>query len=139
MTSAVESDQLPAQLPKASRAAEYLANQRTFLAWIRTSIAVISFGFVTGKLNLMLPFLAASANPNMPAMPSIHKLSVGLWMMAFGGMLPIIAAWRYYVVNHAIERGAVRAEHGVVAIVTLLVVLLAVVIIIYTITKPEMM
>jgi len=138
MTPAIQSDQLPARLPRAS-AAEYLANQRTFLAWIRTSIALISFGFVTGKLNLMLPLLAARADSNVPAMPSVHRFSVGLWMMAFGGLLPIMAAWRYYVVNRAIERGAVKSERGTVAFVALLVVLLALVIIIYTITKPEMM
>ena len=72
-------------------------------------------------------------------MPSVHRFSVGLWMMAFGGLLPIMAAWRYYVVNRAIERGVVKSERGTVAFVALLVVLLALVIIIYTITKPEMM
>lgn len=44
-------------LPQINRAAEHLANERTFLAWIMTSIAVVSFGFVTGKLSVMLPFL----------------------------------------------------------------------------------
>ena len=42
-------------LPQLNRATEHLANERTFLAWIRTSIAVVSFGFVTGKLSVMLP------------------------------------------------------------------------------------
>jgi len=61
-------------------------------------------------------------------------------MMAFGGLLPIMAAWRYYVVNRAIERGAVKSERGTVAFVALLVVLLALSnYTIYTITKPEMM
>src|SRR5260370_28064268 len=124
MTQAIESDELPARLPRAS-AAEYLANQRTFLAWVRRSIAVISFGFVNGKLNLMLPLLAARADSNVPAMLSVHRFSVGLWMMAFGGLLPIMAAWRYYVVNRAIERGAVRSERGTVAFLALLGVLLA--------------
>src|SRR5258708_14650341 len=114
MMPAIESDQLPARLPRAS-AAEYLANQRTFLAWIRTSIAVISFGFVTGKLNLMLPLLAARADSNVPAMPSVHRFSVGLWIMPFGGLLPIMAAWRYYVVNRAIERVAGTSSRRLVA------------------------
>src|SRR5260370_25513993 len=107
MTPAIQSAQPPARLARAS-AAEYLANQRTFLAWIRTSIAVISFGFVTGKLNLMLPLLAARADSNVPSMPSVHRFSVGIWMIAFGGLLPIIDAWRYYGLNRAIERVALK-------------------------------
>jgi uncharacterized membrane protein YidH (DUF202 family) len=37
------------ELPEDKRATEYLANGGTFLAWIRTSIAVISLGFVIAK------------------------------------------------------------------------------------------
>lgn len=40
------------------RATEYLANERTFLAWIRTSIAIISLGFVVAKFSLWLRELA---------------------------------------------------------------------------------
>jgi putative membrane protein len=41
-------------LPEDRRAAEYLANERTFLAWIRTSIAVITLGFVIAKFGVSL-------------------------------------------------------------------------------------
>ena len=37
------------QIPGDRRATEYLASERTFLAWIRTSIAVVSLGFVVAK------------------------------------------------------------------------------------------
>ena len=40
-------------------ATEYLANERTFLAWIRTSIAVISLGFVIAKFSVWLNELAS--------------------------------------------------------------------------------
>ena len=40
---------------------------------------------------------------------------------------------------NAIEQGAVRAERGAVAFVALLVVLLAILMITYMVTKPEMM
>ena len=39
-----------ARVPEEKRAAEYLANERTFLAWIRTSISVISFGFLITRV-----------------------------------------------------------------------------------------
>ena len=38
---------------------EHSANERTFLAWIRTAIAVIGFGFVLEKFNLFILALVA--------------------------------------------------------------------------------
>ena len=36
---------------------EHLANERTFLSWIRTSVAVLAFGFVIEKFSAYLRFL----------------------------------------------------------------------------------
>ena len=45
--------------------ADHAANERTFLAWVRTGVAVIAFGFVIEKFNLFLSSLldAASLDP----------------------------------------------------------------------------
>jgi putative membrane protein len=40
---------------------DHAANERTFLAWVRTGIAVIAFGFVIEKFNL---FVLTMANAN---------------------------------------------------------------------------
>ena len=40
---------------------DHAANERTFLAWVRTAIAVIAFGFVIEKFNL---FVLTVANAN---------------------------------------------------------------------------
>jgi putative membrane protein len=45
-------------LPDDRKATEYLANERTFLAWIRTSIAVITLGFVIAKFGVWLREIA---------------------------------------------------------------------------------
>jgi putative membrane protein len=42
---------------------EHAANERTFLAWVRTGIAVAAFGFVVEKFNLFLFGLARSELP----------------------------------------------------------------------------
>ena len=39
---------------------DHAANERTFLAWIRTGLAVIAFGFVIEKFNLFLLTLAGA-------------------------------------------------------------------------------
>lgn len=41
---------------------DHAANERTFLAWVRTGIAVIAFGFVVEKFNLFL-LTMEGANP----------------------------------------------------------------------------
>src|SRR5215469_5482224 len=44
---------------------ELLANERTFLAWLRTSIAVMSLGFVIARFGLWLRELAVQINPHV--------------------------------------------------------------------------
>jgi putative membrane protein len=39
---------------------DHAANERTFLAWVRTGIAVIAFGFVIEKFNLFLLTIASA-------------------------------------------------------------------------------
>src|SRR5258705_3702849 len=41
----------------------HAANERTFLAWLRTGLAVTAFGFFLAKLNV---FLDAVAGPRLP-------------------------------------------------------------------------
>ncbi|HUL47800.1 MAG TPA: DUF202 domain-containing protein [Steroidobacteraceae bacterium] len=46
---------------------EHAANERTFLAWVRTGLAMIAFGFVIEKFNLFLLAIAAGALNERPA------------------------------------------------------------------------
>jgi putative membrane protein len=44
---------------------DHAANERTFLAWVRTGIAVIAFGFVIEKFNLFMLTLASAAGDQL--------------------------------------------------------------------------
>ena len=41
---------------------DHAANERTLLAWVRTGIAVIAFGFVIEKFNLFVLTIASSTS-----------------------------------------------------------------------------
>jgi putative membrane protein len=118
-------------VPEDRLATEFLANERTFLAWIRTSIAIVSLGFVVAKFGVWLRELAVRLDPKI----QVHSTGVSLWMgvamMALGGALAVLAVWRYHIVNLAIERGNVTADRGLIVIVTAAVVLLAGTMILY--------
>ena len=93
---------MDAEIPDDKKATEHLANERTFLAWVRTSIAIMSLGFVVAKFGLWLRELShVSAQP--PPGPGWSG-PIGMAMIAFGGALALMAAWRFHVVNRQIDR-----------------------------------
>jgi len=126
-----------ANIPEEKRATEYLANERTFLAWIRTSIAVMSLGFVVAKFGVWLRELATQLAPQTPIRSTGLSLPIGVAMMAMGGALAVLAAWHYHLVNLAIERGEVRANRGLIVTVTAGVALLAVIMIVYLLVAAK--
>jgi inner membrane protein YidH len=114
-----------ATIDESKRATEYLANERTFLAWIRTSVAVVSLGFVLARFSVWLREFAIQRTSQLPVRSAGISLPIGVGMMIFGGLLSVLAAWRYHVVNRDIERGKVRADRGLVILVTVAMVLLS--------------
>jgi hypothetical protein len=50
-------------IQNSNRARDHLANERTFLAWVRTSVAVVVFGFAIGRFAIALRQLAQIPGP----------------------------------------------------------------------------
>ena len=118
------------EIPEQARAQEHLANERTFLAWVRTTIALVSLGFVIARLGLWL----REAGMNAPRLS--HSASpIGIGLMGVGALLTFLAAWRYDAVNRQIEAGVVKTDRALVWFVTLAVTVISVVLIIYMISS----
>jgi putative membrane protein len=80
------------------------AAERTLLAWVRTGVALMGFGFVVARFGLFLRELAAtsaSAHTVRPVGPSM-VLGVGLTML--GVAVPALAGWEYRAVLRRIDR-----------------------------------
>ena len=108
-------------LPDHHKCTEHLAVERTFLAWVRTSIAIISLGFVVAKFGVWLRELASRLDPQVQVHSMGMSLPIGIGMMAFGGILTVLAAWHCHSVHQAIERGEVRENRSLVVTVTVAV------------------
>ena len=113
------------------KATEYLASERTFLAWIRTCIAVISLGFVVAKFGVWLRQLAVGINPQVKMHSTGMSLPIGIAMMTLGSVLAVLSAWHYHAINQAIERGYVGANRPLVITVAIAVALLGIIMIGY--------
>src|SRR5437899_10390882 len=85
--------------------AEILANERTFLAWVRTSIAVMSLGFVIARFSLWMREVATRVNPQVPVRGSGLSSPLGECMIGAGALITVFAAWRYALGRRSMRRG----------------------------------
>lgn len=85
------------------RVTDHLANERTFLAYVRTSLSLMAFGFVIAKFAVL-----AHAMPGTPAgvgpwaVMSGHRL--GIAFAALGVALGALGSWRFIVVDIELKR-----------------------------------
>ncbi|KJH70982.1 YidH family protein [Aliterella atlantica] len=106
------------------RQREHQANERTFLAWLRTSIALIGFGFAIARFGLFIRQLQATVTQHPVAThPIFNSENLGVSLVIFGIIAIALAAWRYNQVFWQIERGDYRPNRLLVWIMTGVVIL----------------
>ena len=81
----------------------YLAGERTFLAWIRTGLAMMGFGFVVARLGLFLRELAVvEAKPRDGTSLSMW---VGMALVLLGAALTGASGVRHLRFTQRFQRG----------------------------------
>src|SRR5580692_1317779 len=107
------------------RFSDHAANERTFLAWVRTAIAIIAFGFLVEKFDLFMRMASASLATSGIGSQAVGNIA-GLALIALGGGMMIFAALRFRKTALDIDAAEVRVGPGErldITLVTLLVLL----------------
>jgi putative membrane protein len=82
----------------------YFAAERTLLAWVRTGLAMMGFGFVVARFGLFLRELAAVRNDQ-----SQHATGLSLWagttLVFLGVAVDVAAIAQYWRTVRRLERG----------------------------------
>jgi len=75
------------------------ANERTLLAWVRTSMGLMAFGFVVARLGLWLHEMA----PGEDDRPAVSRsLLLGASLVVLACVFNVVAALRYHRTRRAI-------------------------------------
>ncbi len=92
---------------------DHAANERTFLAWVRTAIAVTAFGFLVERFDLLLAVMApASAAGKFAIHRSAFGHLAGLILIAAGVAITVLAAFRFMRTAKEIDDSAVVPGTG---------------------------
>ena len=103
-----------------NRARDHLANERTFLAWVRTGAAIVVFGFAIGRFSIAMRQLTAlQGHP-------LRTAGVSVWMgsgaIAAGVMLVVAGLVRYRKTRAQLDTGTFEPAGFVLDLITVLTV-----------------
>ena len=92
---------------KVSNRRVHMANERTFLAWIRTSVGIMAFGFVVEKFALFIKqlsyFLGKSNIDKTPPPSHGYSSILGIFLVGLGALMGVLAFIRYKKVEKQID------------------------------------
>ncbi|GAB6272856.1 MAG: DUF202 domain-containing protein [Smithella sp.] len=115
----------------------HMANERTFLAWIRTSIGIMAFGFVVEKFALFIKQMSLIlGNANIEnALPPSHGYSaiVGIFLVGLGTLMGLLAFVRYRKVERQIDEDTYQPSSMLDLLLTLSVLAVGIFLVVYLI------
>lgn len=85
----------PQTSQSSANVADHLANERTFLAWLRTSIALMGFGFVVVKFSLFVKQLSLMLTDKAVVPVKGFSAYIGISLVVIGAATALIGFLRY--------------------------------------------
>lgn len=116
---------------KKPSAADHLANERTFLAWIRTSIAVMGFGFVVVKFSLFVHQLALAVDRRIVLPGRGYSPVIGISLIVIGALISLLAFIRYRNIEKQLNRGAYFPSFTLSLLTTIAILIISLILIAY--------
>lgn len=104
-----------------NRARDHLANERTFLAWVRTSVAIVVFGFAIGRFAVAMRQLTALQGH--PSKATGFSVWMGTISILAGLVMVVAGLMRYRKTRAQLDEGKFEPAGFIVDLVTILTVL----------------
>ncbi len=118
---------------------DHMANERTFLAWIRTSLGIMAFGFVVERFALFLKQIALYFRAQLPSEAPPFSTSqtysslFGILLVVLGALIGLLSFLKYKKDEKAIEEGTYQSSWKLGGAIALLVVIAGIFLCIYLI------
>ena len=133
-----ENKALVKEIIKQQNAREHLANERTLLAWIRTSIGIMVFGFVVVKFSLFIKQLSILLQKDV-VIPQHHGYSsvIGITLVTVGGIVLLLAFIKYKQTEKQLNNDSFKVSSTLVLSLTIIILLISVLLTLYLIENTS--
>ncbi|MFZ0869603.1 MAG: DUF202 domain-containing protein [Rhodanobacter sp.] len=74
---------------------DHAANERTYLAWVRTAITVMAFGFLLERFDIFLFYASHAAGQAVSGLHLHASEWLGLVLLLFGAFVVLLATYRF--------------------------------------------
>ncbi len=117
-----------------SNPSDHLANERTFLAWIRTSVAIMGFGFVVVKFALFIKQISLVLNTKQTVLPGKgYSTQIGILLVGIGAFMALYSYLRYRNTEEQLLNKAYKAFQLPSLLLTIAIVIVGALLVIYLI------
>ncbi len=96
---------------------DHMANERTYLAWIRTSIGIMAFGFVVVKFSLFVKQISLLLGKEVIIQQRGYSAILGIVLVTIGTITAILSYIRYKKTEKNLDKG--QYEHSSILITIL--------------------
>lgn len=96
--------------------ADHLAAERTFLAWLRTGLALMGFGFVVARFGLFLQQIQLVERAAVPRTTGL-SLWFGTALIGAGILVNLFSAWRHVQLVRGLDRNEVPSSRSMTHVV----------------------
>ena len=115
----------------------HLANERTFLAWIRTSVGLMAFGFVVVKFSLFVRQVSSLLGKENLIQNRGYSAIVGIILVAVGMITSVLSYARYRKTKKQISEGNYNHSMILLTVITAFIFLVSVLLIVYLIQSTQ--
>jgi putative membrane protein len=114
-------------------AGDHLANERTVLAWIRTSIGIMAFGFVVVKFSLFLKQISLILGKGIVDQSKGYSSVAGIVLVIVGVVMSLLSYIKYKKTEKQLDEGYYKHSSLLITILTAFIFIVSVFLIIYLI------